>query len=123
LRYVRQKNLNKRTQVKYFFLSDGWVVGRVWGVGGEWTYSAWRRHPDITQLDLCLWDQKEKMWLYRVEEAVLMVEVKPTAPVDHTDPSKNIGNVVLTRFIDAEQVIERLGTIAARCQIGNPKLM
>jgi hypothetical protein len=119
LRYVRQQNL-KRTQVKYFFLSDGWIVGRVWGVGGEWTYATWRRRPDITQLDLCLWDQKERMWLYRVEEAVLMVEVKPTAPVDHTAPAKNIGNVVLTRFIDAEQVIERLGTIAARCEIGNP---
>lgn len=109
--------------MKYFFLSDGWKVGRVWGVGGEWTYAAWRRHPDIVQLDLCLWDHKEKMWLYRVEEAVLMVEVKPTAPTDPNDPAKNIGNVVLTRLIDAEQVLERLGTIAARCEMGNPQLM
>ncbi len=122
LRYVRQQNLN-RTQVKYFFLSDGWTIGRVWGVGGEWTYATWRRLPDITQLDLCLWDQKETMWLYRVEDAVLMVEVKPTAPADNTDPAKNIGSVVLTRLIDAEQVIERLGAIAARCQIGKPQPM
>ncbi|MCU0545424.1 MAG: hypothetical protein MUE44_25180 [Oscillatoriaceae cyanobacterium Prado104] len=109
--------------MKYFFLSDGWIVGRVWGVGGEWNQSAWRRAPDIQKLDLCLWDKDEKMWLYRVEEAVLMVEVKPTGPADSSDASKNIGNVVLSRFIDAEQVIDRLGTIAARCQTGNPQLI
>ena len=63
------------------------------------------------------------MWLYRVEEAVLMVEVKPTDPIIESDPTKNIGNVVLTRLIAAEQVLERLCTIEARCQIGNPHLM
>ena len=52
-----------------------------------------------------------------------MVEVKPTAPEDSSDSTKNIGNVVLSRFIDAEQVIDRLGTIAARCQTGNPQLI
>ena len=123
LRYVRQKNLNKRTQVKYFFLSDGWIVGRVWGVGGLWTDAGWRRQPDIQKLNVCLWDQKEKMWLYRVEDAVLMVEVKPTAPADNTDPAKNIGSVVLTRLIDADQVIDRLGAISTNAQIGNPQLM
>jgi hypothetical protein len=109
--------------VKYFFLSDGWIVGRVWGIGGEWNQSAWRRPPEIQKLDLCLWDKDEKMWLYRVEDAVLMVEVKPTAPEDSSDTAKNIGNVVLSRFIDAEQVIDRLGTIAARCQTSNPQLI
>ena len=109
--------------MKYFFLSDGWAIGRVWGVGGLWTDAGWRRQPDIKQLDLCLWDQREKMWLYRVEDAVLMVEVKPTAPADNTDPARNIGNVVLTRLIDADQVIDRLGAIAAHCQIGNPQPM
>ncbi|EGK83998.1 hypothetical protein MicvaDRAFT_0311 [Microcoleus vaginatus FGP-2] len=123
LRYVRQKNLNKRTQVKYFFLSDGWKVGRVWGVGGEWSHAAWRRAPDIQQLNLCLSDRNEKMWLYRVEDAVLMVEVQPAVRPDPADPAKNIGNVTLTRLIDAEQVLERLGTIAARCEMGNPQLM
>nr|WP_228055972.1 hypothetical protein [Microcoleus sp. LEGE 07076] len=124
MRYAKQKNLNKRTQVKYFFLSDGWKVGRVWGVGGEWNHSAWRRQPDIQQLNLCLCDSRnEKMWLYRVEDAVLMVEVQPGPTVDRTDPAKNIGNVTLTRLIDAEQVLERLGTIATRCEISNPQLM
>lgn len=109
--------------MKYFFLSEGWTVGRVWGVGGLWSETAWRRSPDIEKLNLCLWDQNEKMWLYRVEEAVLMVEVKPTARLLESDPTKNIGNVVLTRLIAAEQVLERLCTIEARCQIGNPHLM
>nr|WP_228050238.1 hypothetical protein [Tychonema sp. LEGE 06208] len=122
MRYVRQQNL-KRTQVKYFFLSDGWKVGRVWGVGGEWTAAAWRRQPDIQQLNLCLSDRNEKMWLYRVEDAVLMVEVQPGTPLDPADPGKNIGNVTLTRLIDAEQVLERLGAIAARCWIDSPQLM
>ncbi|MEG5038089.1 MULTISPECIES: hypothetical protein [unclassified Microcoleus] len=109
--------------MKYFFLSDGWKVGRVWGVGGEWSHAAWRRSPDIQQLNLCLVDRNEKMWLYRVEDAVLMVEVQPGVRPDPADPAKNIGNVTLTRLIDAEQVLERLGTIAARCEMGNPQLM
>ncbi|MEG4273018.1 MULTISPECIES: hypothetical protein [unclassified Microcoleus] len=109
--------------MKYFFLSDGWKVGRVWGVGGEWSHAAWRRAPDIQQLNLCLFDRNEKMWLYRVEDAVLMVEVEPAVRPDPADPAKNIGNVTLTRLIDAEQVLERLGTIAARCEMGNPQLM
>ncbi|MEG3850533.1 hypothetical protein QT971_25610 [Microcoleus sp. herbarium19] len=109
--------------MKYFFLSDGWKVGRVWGVGGEWTAAGWRRPPDIQQLNLCLCDRSEKMWLYRVEDAVLMVEVQPGAALDPAAPAKNIGSVTLTRLIDAEQVLERLGTIAARCEMGNPQLM
>jgi hypothetical protein len=109
--------------VKYFFLSEGWIVGRVWGVGGLWSETAWRRLPDIQQLNLCLWDQNEKMWLYCVEDAVLMVEVKPTDPLVQSDPTKNIGNVVLTRLISAEQVLERLCTIEAQCQISKPLLM
>lgn len=108
--------------MKYFFLSDGWAVGRVWGVGGLWNETAWRRAPEIEKLNLCLWDQNEKMWLYRVEDAVLMVEVTPLEPID-TNPAKNIGNVVLTRLITGDQVVDRLCTIAARCQIGNPHLM
>ena len=109
--------------MKYFFLSEGWIVGRVWGVGGLWNETAWRRLPDIQQLNLCLWDRSEKMWLYSVEDAVLMVEVKPTAPLVASDPTKNIGNVVLTRLISAEQVLERLCNIEAQCQISKPLLM
>lgn len=94
--------------MKYFFLSDGWTVGRVWELGGLWNESAWRRKPQINQINLCVWEQGEKLWLYRVEEAVLMVEVKPTDPALVDEATQAIGQVVLKRLITADQVIERL---------------
>lgn len=93
--------------MKYFFLADGWSIGRVWEFGGLWNENAWRRKPEIVRLNLCLWEQGEKLWLYRVEEAVLMVEVKPTSDA-LSDSASTIGQVVLKRLISAEQVIERL---------------
>ena len=106
------KNLCTQSFVKYFFLADGWTVGRVWEFGGLWNENAWRRKPDIQLLNLCLWEQDEKLWLYRVEEAVLMVEVKPI-----NNPSSNvaqtIGQVVLKRLISADQVIKRLTVTGA----------
>ena len=103
--------------MKYFFLSDGWDVGRVWEFGGLWSGATWRRKPDIQRLNLCIWEHGEKLWLYRVEEAVIMVEVKPELgnPLDpqtasntsNPNPSSNpIGKVVLKRLITAEQAIE-----------------
>lgn len=62
--------------MKYFFLTEGWTVGRVWGVGGLWNALAWRREPEIEKMNLAIIEQGEKMWLYRVEDAVLMLEVK-----------------------------------------------
>jgi len=93
--------------VKYFFLSDGWEIGRVWELGGLWDERAWRRKPQIHQLDLCIWENGEKLWLYRVEAAVLMVEVKPGEKVVDT-AKKNIGQVVLKRLITADQAIDLL---------------
>lgn len=90
--------------MKYFFLSDGWEVGRVWEMGGLWNDRAWRRKPQIERLELCIWENSEKLWLYRVEEVILMVEVVPTIGVE----SGTIGQVVLKRLISAEQVIELL---------------
>jgi hypothetical protein len=92
---------------KYFFLSDGWAVGRFWVFGGLWNVNAWRREPEIEKLNLCILEQGEKLWLYRVEEAVLMVEVRPT-PDASAESAKTIGQVVLKRLITAEQAIERL---------------
>ncbi|BAU12434.1 hypothetical protein LEP3755_29630 [Leptolyngbya sp. NIES-3755] len=92
------------TVVKYFFLSDGWCVGRVWEVGGLWNEIAWRRKPRIEQLDLSVWENGEKLWLYRVEDEVLMVEVKPSPSVE----SGAIGQVVLKRLITADQAIDIL---------------
>lgn len=94
--------------VKYFFLSDGWTVGRAWELGGLWNEKSWRRRPHIDCTHLSILEQAEKLWLYQVEEAVLMVEVKPT---DQANPAAQaIGQVVLKRLITAEQVIERLCT-------------
>lgn len=94
--------------MKYFFLSDGWVVGRVWELGGLWNETAWRRKPQIEQMTLCIWENGEKLWLYRVEDAVLMVEVKPDAPTQVERTAQNIGQVVLKRLINADQAIDML---------------
>jgi hypothetical protein len=89
--------------MKYFFLSDGWVVGRVWEFGGLWNQVAWRRKPHIQRLNLSIHEQDETLWLYQVEQAVLMVEVMPAHESQST-----IGQVLLKRLITADQVIERL---------------
>lgn len=98
--------------MKYFFLSDGWTVGRVWEFGGLWNVNAWRREPDIEKMNLCILEQGEKLWLYRVEDAVLMVEVKPMNDAPR-ESAKTIGQVVLKRLINAEQAIERVATAQA----------
>ncbi|MBD0334282.1 MAG: hypothetical protein ICV62_02235 [Cyanobacteria bacterium Co-bin13] len=89
--------------MKYFFLSDGWITGRVWEFGGLWDELTWQRRPHICRLNLFIEERGEKLWLYQVEDTVLMVEVKPQ---DVAKPA--IGNVVLKRLISAEQAIERL---------------
>jgi hypothetical protein len=94
--------------VKYFFLSDGWIIGRVWELGGLWNEAAWRRKPEISRLDLCIWEQNDQLWLYRVESSVLMVEVKPTSEVNLDPSAQSIGQVVLKRLISAEQAIDLL---------------
>jgi hypothetical protein len=106
--------------VKYFFLSEGWTIGRVWSSGGLWQVLAWRRQPDIQKMSVCLVEDSEVMWLYRVEEAVITVEVKPIAP---DNGSTTIGQVVIKRLMTAEQVIERLGIAQAKCHLQNIQLL
>ncbi|MBU6230521.1 MAG: hypothetical protein KGQ93_12640 [Cyanobacteria bacterium REEB459] len=89
--------------MKYFFLSDGWVTGRVWEFGGLWNEAVRQRRPHICRLNLSITEQGEVLWLYQVEESVLMVEVKPEGELRQA-----IGQVVLKRLITAEQVIEHL---------------
>ena len=89
--------------VKYFFLSDGWITGRVWEFGGLWNEIAWQRKPIIKQLGLYIEEATEKLWLYQVEDDVLMVEVLP-----EDDTTIPIGQVVLKRLMTADQVIEKL---------------
>jgi len=101
--------------VKYFFLSEGWTVARVWGPQGLWNVAAWRRPPEIERMDLCIVEKGERLWLHRAEDSVLMLEVKAESTADATD---GIGQVVLKRLMDAEAVLLRLSTPAALCQIG-----
>lgn len=89
--------------MKYFFLSDGWTTGRVWEFGGIWNEVGWQRKPHLKRLSLSMTENGEKLWLYEVEEAVLMVEVQPSAK-----QPRPIGQVVLKRLITAEQVIAHL---------------
>lgn len=103
--------------MKYFFLADGWSVGRVWESSGLWDDISWRRRPTIERLGLCVLEQEETFWLYRVEDAVLMVEVKVTAALAQSNPNaRAIGQVVLKRLISAEQVLDRLSAAQAICQ-------
>jgi hypothetical protein len=91
--------------VKYFFLSDGWNYERIWEFGGLWDQVSWGRKPEIKRLNCGILQQQEILWLYAVEDEVLMVEVKPE---EDLQGSSNIGQVVLKRLITAEQAIEML---------------
>lgn len=91
--------------MKYFFLSDGWTYNRVWEFGGLWDQLSWGRKAQINRLDCGIFQQQEILWLYAVEDAVLMVEVEPKPELAE---SSNIGQVVLKRLITAEKVIEVL---------------
>lgn len=81
-------------------------MGRVWEFGGLWNENAWRRRPQIEQLNVGIVEQGQSLLLYEVEDAVLMVEVIPTRQASNSPAT--IGQVVLKRLITAEQVIERL---------------
>jgi hypothetical protein len=105
------QNFSKSTEVKYFFLSDGWQPERVWEFGGLWNENAWRRKPQIERLNLRIMEQGQSLWLYQVEDAVLMVEVKPNPESINYVPT--IGQVVLKRLITAEQAIARLTSAEA----------
>lgn len=107
--------------MKYFFLTDGWTVGRVWASDGLWNETSWRRRPDIERMNVCLVEESENLWLYRVEDDVLTIEVKPTTPAQVDPAAKAIGQVVLKRLMSADQVIERLGTAEAMCQLKSPQ--
>ncbi len=120
---ARQQLDSESNSVKYFFLSEGWTVGRVWASDGLWQITAWRRQPDIQQMNICLVEKGELMWLYRVEDAVITVEVKPLAPLQTVNSNQGIGQVILRRLMSAEQVLERLGSAAARCYLQNIELI
>jgi len=93
--------------MKYFFLAEGWTIARVWDATGVWNGVLHRRQPSIERVKVGIVELGESFWLYRVEAAVVMVEVKPERSDQVRQP---IGQVVLKRLIDATEVIERLST-------------
>jgi hypothetical protein len=92
--------------MKYFFLAEGWTYHRIWEMGGIWNENLWQRKPVIQRLNLGIIENQEILWLYQVEDAVLMLEVKPTPNL--TNPVSTIGQVIVKRLIDAEATIELL---------------
>lgn len=95
----------------------------MWSSDGLWNETAWRRRPDIERMNICLVEKDEKLWLYRVEDAILTVEVKPIAPDRVDSNAKAIGQVVLKRLIAADQVLERLAAGQTICQLKNIQLV
>ena len=91
--------------MKYFFLAQGWTYNRIWERNGIWNEMMWRRKPHIRRLPLAIVENQQKLWLYEVEPIVMMVEVQP---IDSTGNESNIGQVVLKRLIDSNQVLETL---------------
>ncbi len=93
--------------MKYFFLADGWMFNRVWELGGLWDENSRRRKPDIRRLNLGIVEGEQILWLYQVEDSVLMIEVQPLAE-SKTIPM--IGTVILKRLISSDRVIDLLQT-------------
>jgi hypothetical protein len=94
--------------MKYFFLTEGWVTGRVWTMEGLWSDAQWRRQPQIEALTIAIEENGERLRLYRVEPTILMVEVHPAPATATPTPTAAIGQVVLKRLISADQVLDRL---------------
>lgn len=92
--------------MKYFFLTQGWIPNRIWERSGLWNEVMWRRKPHIRPLPLGIVENKQILWLYEVEPSVIMVEVVPTAAAIVND--NNIGQVVLKRLMDSQQVLDTL---------------
>lgn len=105
---------------KYFFLSDGWNVGRVWSTDGPWNSVAWRRSPRIERTHLSIVQQTEILWLYRVESSIVTIEVRPDHPDSPATQGQSIGQVLLTRLMSADQALDRLSKAGATCEIQNP---
>jgi len=92
--------------MKYFFLTAGWTYNRIWERSGIWNEVMWRRKPHIKLLPLGVEENGQTLWLYEVEDIIMMVEVVPLS--DNVKLDQNIGQVVLKRLIDSDQVLETL---------------
>jgi hypothetical protein len=102
--------------MKYFFLSQGWQVSRVWDGAGLWNERVWRRKPLVMMMGIYVVDRTEEMALYKVEEAVQMLEVVPDQLLDRSAMANQvsndaIGKVRITRLVSADQALERISPI------------
>jgi hypothetical protein len=80
----------------------------VWEFGGQWDHAGtWRRPPKIEKLNLGIIEGEQLLWLYEVEDDVIMLEVEPGSDAI-ADTVPTIGQVVLKRLIGAEKVLEIL---------------
>ncbi len=95
--------------MKYFFLAENWHIGRVWEFGGQWDLATWRRPPNIQRTSLGMETNNERFWLYQVEDAVLMLEIRPD-PVP--DSPQVIGQVMIKRLMTPEEAIAQLNQAA-----------
>ncbi|AFY38844.1 hypothetical protein Lepto7376_2571 [[Leptolyngbya] sp. PCC 7376] len=91
--------------MKYFFLTEGWQIGRVWEFGGLWDDAAWRRSPRIQRTNIAIDHKDERLWLYQVEDPILMLEVRPHQMANNTS---NIGQVTIKRLMTPEEAIAQL---------------
>ncbi|MEM7556285.1 MAG: hypothetical protein AAF378_19725 [Cyanobacteria bacterium P01_A01_bin.84] len=98
-------------------MSEGWTIGRVWGTEGLWEIAAWRRQPDINKINVCIARKDEILWLHQVEEIIVMIEVIPTQTSLKINAANNIGNVVLKRLMNADQVIQHLAIARSKCYL------
>lgn len=97
--------------MKYFFLTEGWQIGRVWEFGGLWDVATWRRQPHIDRTNLAIDHKDERLWLYQVEDSILMLEVSP-----HNTPENpnNIGQVMIKRLMTPEEAIAQLNQASTK---------
>jgi hypothetical protein len=97
--------------MKYFFLTEGWQIGRVWEFGGLWDIATWRRQPQIDRTNLAIDHKGERLWLYQVEDPILMLEVSP-----HSTPENpnNIGQVTIKRLMTPEEAIAQLNQASTK---------
>ncbi|NJN73564.1 MAG: hypothetical protein HC799_12535 [Limnothrix sp. RL_2_0] len=98
--------------MKYFFLTEGWQIGRVWEFGGLWDVAAWRRAPHINRTNLAIDHKGERLWLYQVEDPILMLEVSPSYSTPENP--NNIGQVTIKRLMTPEEAIAQLNQASTK---------
>jgi hypothetical protein len=77
----------------------------VWELGGLWTGQGHKEPLHLRRLNLGLQEPDEVLWLYEIEDIILMVEVRPASTDERSD---TFGQVILKRLMNAETALARL---------------